>query len=129
VELGLGPDVVGNLADVGQQARALLAVEVLGDGVHVVGAVLEQAGAPGAGVAGGNAEDGGIDFAHLVHDPVLLEDVLLEGHEAELPRAPHFVADAPVLHAERLGAPFLARRAPQSVSVEPLQYSSWAAAE
>ena len=62
-----------------------------------------------AEVAGADEHQARIDFLHRVDDAVVLLRVLAELHVAKLPLAPHFVADAPVLDAVRLGVAVLRR--------------------
>ena len=112
--LGAFADPVGHLADVGDESLAFLAVEMLGDGVHVVGAVGHQSLAPASHVARGDLVDVGIDLAHDVDHPVLFELVVLAFHVAELPGPPHLIADAPLLHVPRF-----------RVAVGGTQFSHW----
>ena len=72
----------------------------------------------------------GIDFVHRFGHEVVLLHVLLERNVAELPVAPHFVADAPILHVVGIVVTRLdVRHEPPIVSSIPLAYSTSCAAE
>ena len=105
-------DVVGDLLHVLRDIVLAAAIEVLADQVHVIGATGEHAPGPAplpriAHVAAADRLDGRVHLAHLLLDPVVLEDIVTQLHVAELPVAPHLVAHAPPLDAEGLGVAVL----------------------
>jgi hypothetical protein len=90
-------------------------VKVLGDHVHVVRAVAEHALRP-AGVAGlilrarvayANQYEVRIDLPHRPREAVVLEQIVVQTHKAQLPRAEHLIAHAPVLDVDGLGRAIL----------------------
>ena len=110
-------------------------VKMLGDEVHLVAAFFEHALRP-ADVAffaavgkrclacQGRRSRRGSSFGSTLRiasaNRIVFQHVLVEFHVAELPRPPHFVADAPVLDAVRLGVAVLRRASePPIVSLEP----------
>ncbi len=103
---------------------------MLGDHVHVVGTMLEHAARPAAlaavaQIAGADEHQVGIRFTHCASDQVVLQHVLVELHETELPPTPHLVADTPVFDGERfsvsiLDSPRAADRVDRAVAVVDL---------
>src|SRR5262245_15437762 len=96
-------------------------VKMFGDEIHRVRAPLEHTLRPTdlallcaiaqidlrAEVAGAHEDYFRVNLPHGDRKTVVLLRVVIELHIAELPRAPHFIADAPVFHAVWLAIPVL----------------------
>ncbi|MFO7446481.1 MAG: adenylate/guanylate cyclase domain-containing protein, partial [Ignavibacteriaceae bacterium] len=88
-------------------------IEMFGDHGHVIGGIEQHAVRPGDvaphlfgvmfaidgfQVADRNEFERRVHLPHRVGRQVMLDDVMMKLHPTELERAPHFVADTPVLH-------------------------------